>query len=158
MRDLLKVVPWYALAALVVVIDQLTKAAVIGAFQLGDGVAVTGFLNLVFVLNRGAAFSFLADAGGWQVWFFTLLALGVSGFIGQILPRHTDNKPLCAGLALIMGGAIGNVIDRLSYSAVVDFLDFHVAGKHWPAFNVADSAIFVGVVLLLWLQFGESKK
>ncbi|GAB2180546.1 signal peptidase II [Denitratisoma sp. agr-D3] len=158
MLELRKVLPWYALAALVVVLDQWSKAAIMGALQLGEGHPLTGFFNLVFVLNRGAAFSFLADAGGWQTGFFTLLALAVSGYIGQLLPRHHANKPLCTALALVMGGAIGNVIDRLSYGAVVDFLDFHVAGWHWPAFNVADSAICVGVVLILWLQLKENRK
>lgn len=155
MPELRKVLPWYALATLVVVLDQVSKAAIMAAFKLGEGVAITDFLNLVFVFNRGAAFSFLASAGGWQLWFFTLLALGVSGYIGQMLPRHVTNKRMCAGLALVMGGAIGNVIDRLSYGAVVDFVDVHVAGWHWPAFNVADSAICIGVVLLLWLQLRE---
>ena len=157
MLELRKVLPWYALAIFVVVSDQLSKAAVMEAFKLGEGLAITGFLNLVFVLNRGAAFSFLADAGGWQTWFFSLLALGVSAYIGQLLPKHSDNKSMCFSLALIMGGAIGNVIDRLSYGAVVDFIDMHVAGWHWPAFNVADSAICVGIGLLLWLQLKENK-
>jgi signal peptidase II len=158
MPNLRKIVPWYALAALVVVLDQVSKAAIMGAFPLGEGVAVTSFFNLVFVFNRGAAFSFLANAGGWQLWFFSMLALGISGYIGQLLPKHVGNKPLCAALALVMGGAIGNVIDRLSYGAVVDFLDVHVAGWHWPAFNVADSAICIGVGLLVWLQLRENKK
>lgn len=158
MPDLRKVMPWYGLAAFVIAADQASKAAIIAAFQLGEGIALTGFFNLVFVFNRGAAFSFLATAGGWQRWFFAALALGVSAYIVSLLRKHAEQKLMCTALAMVMGGAIGNVIDRFIHGAVVDFLDVHVAGWHWPAFNVADSAICIGVVLLLWLQLRESKK
>jgi signal peptidase II len=147
-----KLMPWLALAALVIVLDQLTKAWVMSAFQLGEGKAITDFFNLVFVYNRGAAFSFLAAAGGWQRWFFVALALGISAWIVHALRSHGDDKTSATGLSLVMGGALGNVVDRLLYGAVVDFLDVHLAGWHWPAFNVADSAICVGVALLLWQQ------
>ena len=148
---------WLALAAALIAADQLTKLAIVSLFKLGDGVALTSFFNLVFVFNRGAAFSFLAGADGWQRWFFTVLALAVSGWIIVMLRRHPDERLLCAALTLIMGGALGNVIDRLAYGAVVDFLDFHIGGWHWPAFNVADSAITVGAVLLVWDQFRGSR-
>ena len=147
---------WLILAAVVIAADQFTKHLVLDAFELGEGVALTSFFNLVFVFNRGAAFSFLAGADGWQRWFFTVLALGVSGWIVHMLRRHAgqpQDRLLCAALALILGGALGNVVDRIRFGAVVDFLDFHIAGWHWPAFNVADSAICVGAVLLVWDQF-----
>lgn len=149
---------WLALAAAVIAADQLTKLAVLSLFQLGEGVVVTSFFNLVLVYNRGAAFSFLAGADGWQRWFFTILATAVSAWIIVMLRRHPAQTRLNAALTLIMGGALGNVIDRLLYGAVVDFLDFHVSGWHWPAFNVADSAITVGAILLVWDQFFPHKQ
>jgi len=146
---------WYGLAAAIAVVDQATKAWLAGALKLGESIAVTGFFNLVFVVNRGAAFSFLADGSGWQRWFFVALALAISAYLILLLPRHAADTRLAAGLAMVLGGALGNVIDRLRFGAVVDFLDVHAAGWHWPAFNVADSAICVGVGLLLWQQFKE---
>ncbi|MBS1188301.1 MAG: lipoprotein signal peptidase [Rhodocyclaceae bacterium] len=143
---------WLGLAGLVIGLDQITKLAVLGAFTLGESREVAPFFNLVLVYNRGAAFSFLADAGGWQKWFFLVLALGISAWIIGMLKRHAADALLCLALSLILGGALGNVIDRVIYGAVVDFLDFHAAGWHWPAFNVADSAITVGAVLLVWEQ------
>ncbi|MDP2822777.1 MAG: signal peptidase II [Sulfuritalea sp.] len=144
---------WLALAALVLVLDQSSKAWVLGSFRLMESQGVTPFFNLVLVYNSGAAFSFLAGAGGWQKWFFVILALAISAWLLSLLRRHAQERLLPAALSLILGGAIGNVIDRLRFDAVVDFLDFHLAGYHWPAFNVADSAITVGVVLMLWHQF-----
>lgn len=149
---------WLGLAAAVIAADQLTKLAVLSLFQTGEGVAVTSFFNLVLVYNRGAAFSFLASADGWQRWFFTILGLAVAAWIIAMLRRHPGETRLNAALTLIMGGALGNVIDRLLYGAVVDFLDFHVAGWHWPAFNVADSAITLGAILLVWDQFFPHKQ
>jgi len=143
---------WYIIAAAVIIADLLSKLAILGRFQLHESVEVTSFFNLVLVYNRGAAFSFLSDAGGWQRWFFTVLALGVSAWIVLMLRRHPQQRLLCLALSLILGGALGNVIDRIRFGAVVDFLDFHVAGWHWPAFNVADSAITVGAVLLVLEQ------
>ncbi|MDP2826570.1 MAG: signal peptidase II [Sulfuritalea sp.] len=144
---------WLALAVLVVVLDQASKLWVLGSFRLLESASVTPFFNLVLVFNSGAAFSFLAGAGGWQKWFFVILALGISLWLLSLLRKHAQERLLPAALSLILGGAIGNVIDRLRFDAVVDFLDFHVAGYHWPAFNVADSAITVGVALMLWHQF-----
>jgi len=143
---------WLALAALVIMLDQASKAWVLNAFHLGESLPVTDFFNLVLVFNSGAAFSFLSDAGGWQKWFFIVLALAVSVWLVWEIRRHTAERLLPLAFALVLGGALGNVIDRLRFGAVVDFLDFHVAGWHWPAFNVADSAITIGVVLLLWQQ------
>jgi len=149
---------WLALAALVLVLDQASKAWVLASFRLMESQVVTPFFNLVFVFNSGAAFSFLAGAGGWQKWFFVALALGISLWLLGMLRRHARERLLPAALALILGGAIGNVIDRLRFDAVVDFLDFHWAGYHWPAFNVADSAITLGVALMLWHQFRCAKE
>jgi signal peptidase II len=149
---------WLALAALVVVLDQATKLAMLGSFRLLESVAVTPFFNLVLVFNSGAAFSFLANAGGWQKWFFVVLSLSISVWLLGMLRQHAAERLLPAALALILGGALGNVIDRLRFDAVVDFLDFYAAGYHWPAFNVADSAITVGVALMLWHQFRGDKE
>ncbi len=149
---------WLTLALLVLVLDQISKTWVLANFRLMDRQIVTSFFNLVLVFNPGASFSFLADAGGWQKWFFVVLALGISLWLLQLLRRHAQERLLPVALSLILGGAIGNVIDRLRFDAVVDFLDFHLAGYHWPAFNVADSAITVGVALMLWHQFRFGKE
>jgi signal peptidase II len=143
---------WFALAGAIIIADFASKAWVLSAFHLHESLAITSFFNLVLVMNPGASFSFLADAGGWQKWFFIVLALGISVWLIVMVRRHAAEKLMPTALALVLGGALGNVIDRIRFGAVVDFLDFHVAGWHWPAFNVADSAITVGVVLLLWQQ------
>ena len=141
---------WLAISAVILVLDQLTKYVVRGAFSLYESVEVTPFFNLVLVHNRGAAFSFLSDAGGWQRGFFITLALGASGWIVWLLRKHPGETLFCFALSLILGGALGNVIDRVLFGAVVDFLDFHAFGFHWPAFNVADMGISCGAVLLIW--------
>ncbi|MEW6513962.1 MAG: signal peptidase II [Pseudomonadota bacterium] len=143
---------WLVLAGAIIIADFATKAWVLSAFHLHESVAVTSFFNLVLVMNPGASFSFLADAGGWQKWFFIVLALAISAWLVVLMRRHAAESLMPTALALVLGGALGNVIDRIRFGAVVDFLDFHVAGWHWPAFNVADSAISVGVILLLWQQ------
>ena len=153
-----RIVLWLALAGAIIVADFATKAWVLSAFHLHESVAVTSFFNLVLVMNPGASFSFLADAGGWQKWFFIVLALSISAWLVVLIRHHAQERLMPASLALVLGGALGNVIDRMRFGAVVDFLDFHVAGWHWPAFNVADSAISVGVVLLLWLQLTQKSK
>lgn len=153
-----KLLRWLALAALVVLLDQATKAWVLASFRLMESLVVMPFFNLVLVFNSGAAFSFLAGAGGWQKWFFVGLALAISAWLLGLLRKHAGERLLPTALALILGGAVGNVIDRLRFDAVVDFLDFHLAGYHWPAFNVADSAITVGVALMLWHQFRFGKE
>ena len=149
---------WLALAALILVLDQASKTWVLANFRLMDRQAMTSFFNLVLVFNPGASFSFLADAGGWQKWFFVVLASAISLWLLAMLRTHAQERLLPAALSLILGGAIGNVIDRLRFDAVVDFLDFHLAGYHWPAFNVADSAITVGVALMLLHQFRQPKE
>ena len=145
--------PWLWLAALLVVADQVSKWIVLGALQPGETRYVAPFFNWVLTFNSGAAFSFLSDAGGWQRWFFTALALGVSAWIVTLLRRHTSKFRLSLALTLVLGGALGNVIDRLRFGAVVDFIQWHVAGYYWPAFNIADSAITVGAIFLAWDQF-----
>jgi len=141
---------WLGLAALVLIADQVTKYVVSRTFALYESVEVTPFFNLVLVHNRGAAFSFLSDAGGWQRGFFICIALVASVWIAWLIRKHATQSVFCLALALILGGALGNVIDRILFGAVVDFLDFHAYGYHWPAFNVADAAISCGAALLIW--------
>ncbi len=148
---------WYGLAALVIVLDQISKWVVLAGLAPGETVYVAPFWNWVLTFNPGAAFSFLADQPGWQRWFFSALAIGVSGWIALMLRRHAGEPLLAAALALIMGGALGNVIDRIRFGAVVDFVQWHAAGYYWPAFNVADSAITIGAVLLVWEQLFLAK-
>jgi len=140
---------WFAVAAGVVFLDRLTKWLMLDWLRPGESYEVTGFFNLVVVYNRGAAFSFLADAPGWQTPFFAGVAIVVAAVVSWLLWRHPGRGLLCSGLALILGGALGNLWDRLAWGAVADFLDFHAFGWHWPAFNVADSAITVGAVILI---------
>ena len=140
---------WLALALLILLVDQLSKWLIIGQFNLGDSRPITGFFNLVRAHNPGAAFSFLAQAGGWQRWLFTGLGIGASLLMIWMLRSHPGQKLFGFAIACILGGAIGNVIDRLVHGYVVDFLDFHWAGWHFPAFNAADSAITLGAVCLL---------
>ena len=147
---------WIGMAALVLVIDQFTKVLILGSFQYGDSLRVTSFFNLVRVHNFGAAFSFLASAGGWQRWFFTALGIAAALFMVWLLRAHAGQRLFCWAIALVLGGAVGNVIDRLLHGYVVDYLDFHWAllgglfhGGHFPAFNVADSAITLGACLLI---------
>ena len=144
-----KAAPWFLAAALLVAADRLTKWLVLGWLRPGESYEVTGFLELVLVYNRGAAFSFLADAPGWQRPFFIAVAIVVSAIVGTMLWRNPGKRLLCAGLALILGGALGNLWDRMVLGAVVDFLDFHAYGWHWPAFNVADAAISVGAAVVI---------
>jgi len=141
--------PWLGLALLILIADQFTKVLILGYYKLGDATYVTSFFNVVRVHNSGAAFSFLAGAGGWQRWLFTGIGVAAALFIIWMLKSHAGQKLFSFSLACILGGAIGNVIDRSLYGYVVDFLDFHVAGWHFPAFNVADSAITIGAVFLI---------
>ena len=141
--------PWLGLALLLLIADQFTKVLIMGYYKLGDGTHITSFFNVVRVHNTGAAFSFLASAGGWQRWFFTGIGVAAALFILWMLRAHAGQKLFSFAMACILGGAIGNVIDRSLYGYVVDFLDFHYAGWHFPAFNVADSAITVGALCLI---------
>ena len=149
---------WLSVSAAVILFDQVTKMIVTSAFRLGESLTLTPFFDLVFVFNRGAAFSFLAQADGWQRWFFVALALAISAWIVVMLKHHAAEKLMPAALSLVLGGALGNVIDRLNHGAVVDFLSFHIADYYWPAFNVADSSISVGVILILWQQLTHEKR
>lgn len=140
---------WLLIAALIIVADQLTKILVIGAFQLGDVRPITGFFDLVRAHNYGAAFSFLHGASGWQRWFFLGLGLVAAGFIIWMLRRHGHQKMFGWALTLILGGALGNVIDRAIHGYVVDFIQVHAGGWYFPAFNIADSAITLGAITLI---------
>ena len=148
--------PWLWLAALVVLLDQISKWLALGALHLGETRYFAPFWNWVLTFNPGAAFSFLSDAGGWQRWFFTVLSLAVSAWILALLRRHSNEFRLSLALTMVLGGALGNVIDRVRFGAVVDFIQWHAGGYYWPAFNLADSAITLGAVLLVWDQvFGK---
>lgn len=140
---------WLGLALAVILLDQFTKTLIVGYFQLGDSRTVTSFFNVVRVHNHGAAFSFLAEASGWQRWFFIGLASVVSVFIVVMLKKHPGQKLFCFALAMILGGAIGNVIDRAIHGYVVDFIQVHAGGKYFPSFNLADSAITLGAICLI---------
>lgn len=147
---------WLGLAVVVIVADQLTKTLILGAFQYGDSRPVTSFFNLVRAHNTGAAFSFLHDASGWQRWVFVGLGLAASAFIIWMLRSHPGQKLFCFAVSMIMGGALGNVIDRLLHGYVVDFLQFRFdwlaplfRGGYFPAFNLADSAITLGAICLV---------
>jgi signal peptidase II len=140
---------WFVFSAAIVLADQLTKWLVLANFAPGERREMAPFFNMVLVFNKGAAFSFLADAGGWQTPLLVGFALVAAVVVSVLLVRAPGRSLFCAGLALILGGAVGNVMDRLRYGHVVDFLDLHAAGWHWPAFNVADSAITVGAALLI---------
>jgi signal peptidase II len=140
---------WLGLAFCIVLADQFTKVLILGYYRLGDSTYVTSFFNVVRVHNQGAAFSFLADASGWQRWFFTALGCIAAGVIMWMLKSHAAQRLFSFALACVLGGAIGNVIDRLLHGYVVDFLDFHAHGIHFPAFNLADSAITLGAACLI---------
>ncbi len=148
---------WFILAAAVVLLDYATKIAVLGSFAPGEGRVVAPFFNLVLVFNKGAAFSFLATAQGWQTLLFSAIATVASVVIGFLIIKNEDKKLFCGGLGLILGGALGNLYDRIAYGHVVDFLDFHAMGWHFPAFNVADSAITVGAGILIIESFLHSE-
>ena len=149
---------WLTLAALIVVADQLTKYFAVQFLAGGKVIAVTPFFNLLLVYNRGAAFSILADAPGWQRGLFIAIALAASAWILYLLRSHPHQRLFALALSLVLAGAVGNVIDRIFIGAVVDFLDFHALGYHWPAFNVADSAISCGAVLLIWDALRPGRK
>jgi signal peptidase II len=143
-------VPWLGIAALIILIDQLTKITITKLFHYGEEKVVTSFFNLVLAYNKGAAFSFLSNESGWQRYFFTAIGIGAALYIVYLLRKHAGQRMFCWALALILGGAVGNVIDRLMYGHVIDFLDFHWRGLgHFPAFNVADSAICIGAALFI---------
>lgn len=153
--------PWLLVALLVIAADQLTKWLVRRDLPLDGSLPVTSFFNLVYIHNPGAAFSFLATQPGWQRWFFAAISLAASVFILWLLQRNRGKALFSLALAFILGGALGNVIDRVLWGKVTDFLDFYITvhGRqwHWPAFNLADSAIFVGAVLLILDEMHRSR-
>jgi len=145
---------WLLLSVAVLLLDQLSKFWASAALNYADPVAVLPFFNLTLLHNPGAAFSFLADASGWQRWFFTVLALAIAVVLVVWMSRlRREETWTAAALALVIGGALGNMIDRLLYGYVVDFLDFYLGSYHWPAFNIADAAITIGVAILLVVSF-----
>ena len=141
--------PWLGLALAVFIADQFTKVLILGYYSLGDSTYVTSFFNVVRAHNTGAAFSFLAGASGWQRWFFTAIGVAAAGFIIWMLRSHAGQRLFSFALACILGGAVGNVVDRLMHGYVVDFVQVHWHGWYFPAFNVADSAITVGAACLI---------
>ena len=145
--------PWLGWSLIVILVDQFTKILIMGYFQLGQAREFTSFFNLVRAHNPGAAFSFLRDAGGWQRWFFTGIAVIAVIVILWLLRKHAGQKLFAFALASVLGGAVGNLIDRLRLGYVVDFLNFHWGDAHFPAFNVADSAITLGVGCLILDEF-----
>jgi signal peptidase II len=142
--------PWISLALILLIVDQFTKILILGYYKLGDSTTITSFFNIVRAHNTGAAFSFLAAASGWQRWLFTAIGVAATLFILYLLKKHAGQKLFCFALACILGGAIGNVIDRLLHGYVVDFLQFHWQNRwYFPAFNVADTAITIGAAGLI---------
>lgn len=146
---------YLAISTITLLIDQLSKWSALSYLQLGMPEPVLPFMNWLLLFNPGAAFSFLAQGSGWQRWFFTILGLAASIYILILLRKSLTEKLLCIALSLILGGALGNVLDRMMYGAVVDFIDLYYGNWHWPAFNIADSAICIGAALIIW---GELRK
>ncbi|HES76127.1 MAG TPA: lipoprotein signal peptidase [bacterium] len=147
------------IALVVIVLDQITKLWAASALSYSTPIPIFPGFNLTLLYNKGAAFSFLGDAGGWQRWFFLALALGVSGWLVLWLRRLGEHERwMGLSLSLLIGGALGNAIDRVYLGHVIDFIDLYCCGYHWPAFNIADSAISVGAVLLFILMWREDKK
>ena len=151
--------PWFALSVLIVLLDQVSKYWVLKTFTPYEPVSVLPMFNITLAYNTGSAFSFLSEAGGWQRWFFAALAIIMSTIMTIWLTRLKENETLLAvALSLILGGAIGNLIDRLFYGYVIDFLDVYYGTYHWPAFNIADSAITIGVALMLVESFKSQEE
>ena len=145
---------WLWLTVLFLIIDQVTKHLVVNSFYLGESLNILPFFDLKYVQNPGAAFSFLADQDGWQRWFFTTIAAVASViFLVWLARTPKSNVLLSLALAFMLSGAMGNLIDRALFGYVIDMLDFHIAGKHWPVFNIADSAIFIGAALMIFDSF-----
>ena len=151
----LSLLRYLAIAMIILLLDQLSKWSALSTLQMGVPEYVLPFMNWLLLFNPGAAFSFLAQGSGWQRWFFTILGLVACIYIIWLLRKSQNDKLLCLALSLILGGALGNVLDRIMFGAVVDFIDLHYANWHWPAFNIADSAICIGAALIIW---GELRK
>ena len=148
---------YYAIILLVIALDQITKFAIEARYAFHEFEPITSFFNLGLTYNPGAAFSFLAEHNGWQKWLFTVLAIGASIFLIMQIRANREKLIQNLGFAMIAGGALGNMVDRVRIGMVVDFLDFHWGGSHWPAFNLADSAIFIGVFLVIGQEFFRKK-
>jgi signal peptidase II len=142
-------IPWLGLALIILIADQFTKVLILGYYKLGDSTYVLPFFNVVRAHNTGAAFSFLAGAGGWQRWLFTGIGVAATLFIIWLLRSHSQQKLFAFALACILGGAVGNVVDRMLHGYVVDFIQVHYGGWYFPAFNVADSAITIGAACMI---------
>lgn len=151
--------PWLGIALIVILCDQFSKISITKLFVYGEEKVITSFFNLVLAYNRGAAWGFLQNEGGWQRYFFTAIGVAAVGYIIYLLRRHAGQRLFCWALALIMGGAIGNIIDRVLYGHVIDFLDFHLKSVgHFPAFNVADGAITLGAILFIFDELRRVNK
>lgn len=148
-----RILPWLIVAAIIVIFDQVTKIGVLKTLQAGEVIPLTSFLNLILTFNKGAAFSFLSSASGWQRYFFTAVSVIAIVFIIYFLKRNADKTLACFAFSLILGGAAGNLIDRVLYGQVTDFIDFYIGRWHWPAFNIADSAITIGAILFVLDEF-----
>lgn len=148
---------WLGIAILVIAFDQLSKQIVLAHLGYGESVRVTDFFDLVLLYNPGAAFSFLASHSGWQRWFFVVLALVISSWLIALIARHQREILQPLAFSLVVGGALGNVVDRIQMGAVVDFLYFHIGSHGWPAFNLADSGICLGVALMILSQLREGR-
>ena len=143
-------VRWLLAALMLIVLDQITKIGFDHLLRYGQRINILPFFDFTLLYNKGAAFSFLADQAGWQRWFFTALGTAAAIFMIWYLRRHQNDTLLSLAISFILGGAVGNVIDRLVYGAVVDFIDLYYGQWHWPAFNLADSAIVLGAALIIW--------
>lgn len=152
------IMPWLGISLIVILLDQVTKLTIKQMFAFGQSRPVTSFFNLVLTFNEGAAFSFLSSQGGWQRYLFTGISVCATILILYLLKRNAGQRMFCWALALILGGAVGNLIDRVAYGHVIDFLDVHAGGWHWPAFNVADSAICLGAVLFVLDELRRAKR
>ena len=150
--------PWLGIATIILLLDQLTKITANKLMTLHQSIPVTSFFNITLRFNEGAAFSFLANESGWQRYFFTIVGSVAAIVMVYMLKKNASERLFCWAISLILGGAVGNVIDRIAYGHVIDFLDVHVAGMHWPAFNIADSAICVGAILFIWDEFRRVNK
>jgi signal peptidase II len=151
--------PWLGIAFIVILLDQISKITIARTFMHGEGKTITSFFNLVLAYNEGAAFSFLAAQGGWQRYLFGGIAVAAVIVIVYLLRKHAGQRMFCWALALIMGGALGNLIDRIAYGHVIDFLDFHLNGVgHFPAFNIADSGITIGAILFIFDELRRVNK
>jgi signal peptidase II len=151
--------PWLGIAFIVILLDQISKITITRTLMHGEEKTITSFFNLVLAYNPGAAFSFLGNQNGWQRYLFSAIAVGAVGFIIYLLRKHAGQRMFCWALALIMGGALGNLIDRVAYGHVVDFLDFHWRGVgHFPAFNIADSGITIGAILFIFDELRRVNK